>query len=239
MLRLNFGKAGTLLCKDALPEIVGVIQCIALVHHGHPAAMSVAAPPARQLEGIALNALHALAGVDVFLDRDFIGGAALELATDPDVRAFGVLPHHDQVDGGGVAQRGEPRCQQPGRPQVDPQIQLEAEAEQQPGRVLRIVDSGIADRPQVNRIQSLELAEDRIGQDLAGPQVSLGPQVVIDEIQASAGMRGHGLQDTKSLDDDLGANPIAGDDRDPKRHRLQHIGRQLEKVLRGLADTTT
>src|SRR5438105_15094481 len=98
MLRLNFGKAGTLLCKDALPEIVCVIQCIALVHHGHPAAMSVAAPPARQLEGIALNALHALAGLDVFLDRDFIGGAAPELARDPAVRPFAAPPPHDQLD---------------------------------------------------------------------------------------------------------------------------------------------
>ena len=42
-------------------------------------------------EGVADHALHAFAGVYVFLDRNFVGSALLEVAADVDVNAFGVF----------------------------------------------------------------------------------------------------------------------------------------------------
>ena len=42
--------------------------------------------------------LHALAGVDLFLDRDLVLGARLEAAADADVEPLGVLAEDDEVD---------------------------------------------------------------------------------------------------------------------------------------------
>ena len=52
----------------------------------------------RVLERVADDAVHALVGVDLFLDRDFVVGAGLEAAADADVHALGVLAEHDEVD---------------------------------------------------------------------------------------------------------------------------------------------
>src|SRR5205807_1247737 len=84
MLSLDLGKSLALRHKDTLPEIMGVIQGVTLVHHGQATPMARLTALAGELEGISLNALHALSSIDVFLDRDLIGRATLELTADPD-----------------------------------------------------------------------------------------------------------------------------------------------------------
>ena len=64
----------------------------------------------RELEGVADDPVHALVGVDLFLDRDLVVGPRLEAAADADVEAFGVLAEDDEVDvaAAAVLQRTEP-----------------------------------------------------------------------------------------------------------------------------------
>ena len=50
------------------------------------------------VEGVAEDALDAFAGVDVFLDGDFVGSSLLEEATDADVDAFGVFAEDHQAN---------------------------------------------------------------------------------------------------------------------------------------------
>ena len=89
----------------------------------------------------------------------------------------------------------------------------------------------VADGTQVDGIDLLELAEDRVGQDLPGPQISLRAQIIGNEIQLGPGYGRDRLQDPNSLGDDLGADAVARDDRDPKRHRLQHNRQRFSKGL--------
>ena len=49
------------------------------------------------LEGVSHDPVHALVGVDLFLNRHFVLGAGLEAAADADIGALGVLAKHDEV----------------------------------------------------------------------------------------------------------------------------------------------
>src|SRR5207302_2647554 len=109
---------------------------------------------------------------------------------------------------------------------------------QEPGGILRVLDPWVADRSQVDGIGARKLREHRIGQDLLGSQVPLRPKVIGDEVQPGAARRGNRFEDPDALGDDLGTDAVAGDDGDPKRHRLQHIGCRPEKGFAALADTT-
>ncbi len=70
-----------------------------------------AAGSAGQVEGGAQDALDALAGVDLLLNRDLVGRALLEVAADADVGALGVLAQDDEIDvlRRLVLERAEPR----------------------------------------------------------------------------------------------------------------------------------
>src|SRR5260370_4980428 len=112
VLRLDLGRAHPFQGEDALPEIVRVIERIALVDHREAPTMAGRPALPRQLERVMNDALDALSGVHVFLDRDLVRGPALELATDSDVGALGVFTDDDQVDGPGVAQWRQARGEQ-------------------------------------------------------------------------------------------------------------------------------
>ena len=80
--------------KHAVPELVRVPHGVRLVGHVH----GLLAVRLRVLEAGADDALDALARVDVLVDGDLVGRAALELAADADVDALGVLAEDDEVD---------------------------------------------------------------------------------------------------------------------------------------------
>ena len=109
----------------------------------------------RELERVPDDAVHALVGVDLFLDRDLVVGAGLEAAADADVDAFGVLAEHDEVDvaSAAVLQRAEPLVEQPHRPVVDVEIELEARAEQDVARVAVVGHARIAERADEDRVE--------------------------------------------------------------------------------------
>ena len=60
--------------------------------------------------------VHALVGVDLFLDRHLVRRARLEPAADADVDALGVLAEHDEVDvlASAVLERRQPIVQAAG-----------------------------------------------------------------------------------------------------------------------------
>src|SRR5207244_10958492 len=62
------------------------------------------------LERVANDALHALSGVDVLLNGNFVGGALLEDPANTDIQAFGVLPDNEHADDlpGAAANRRDP-----------------------------------------------------------------------------------------------------------------------------------
>ena len=88
------GYCGASCLKDALPQRVAVVHGVALV--GHADLRQAAA--LRELEGVADDAMHALVGVDLFLDRHLVVCAGLEAPADADVHALGVLAKDDEVD---------------------------------------------------------------------------------------------------------------------------------------------
>src|SRR5207244_12693023 len=81
------------------------------------------------LERVANDALHALSGVDVLLNGNFVGGVLLEDPANTDIQAFGVLPENDQADVflGAAAKRRESLVKQLHGPRVDVEVQLESQ----------------------------------------------------------------------------------------------------------------
>src|SRR5215469_1748797 len=89
-------------------------------------------------ERVANDALHALSGVDVLLNGNFVGGALLEDSANADIQTFGVLPKDHQADVffGPVAKRREPLVKQLDWPGVDIEVQFRSQAKQNVGRML-------------------------------------------------------------------------------------------------------
>ena len=159
--------------------------------------------------------MHALVGVDLFLDRNLVVGAGLEAPADADVDAFGVLAEHDEVDvlPPAILQRAEAIVEQPHRPVVDVEIELEARAEQDVARVTVVGDARIAERADEDRV---ELAQHLVavgGQRLAGLQVVIGAPRQMLEIEAAAEDVADRLQDLDGFGGDVLADAVAGDDR--------------------------
>ena len=83
--------------EHALPQRVALRHGVALVRH---ADTRQAACP-RELERVPDDPIHALVGVDLFLNRDLVRRARLEAPADAGVQPLGVLAKHDEVDVGG------------------------------------------------------------------------------------------------------------------------------------------
>ena len=130
---------------DLVPEHHGVVEGVRL-----GAGDELLLALHRQVEGVADDALGALAGEERGLGHDLIGGARADPAADAAVLALGVLADRDEVDvrGGPIAQRARDARQQLGRPQVDVQVERLADRQQHgpQGHVVR--DAGEADGAQ-------------------------------------------------------------------------------------------
>ncbi len=86
----------------------------------------------RVLERVAQDAVHPLVGVDLFLEGHFVWRPGLEAAADANVQPLGVLAEHHEIHVGRrpVLQRTQTLVEQPDRPVVHVQVELEARAEQ-------------------------------------------------------------------------------------------------------------
>jgi hypothetical protein len=90
------------------------------------------------VEGRADDALDALAGVDVLVDGDLVGGAAAHLAADVDVDPLGVLAKDHEVDvlRAVVLERAQAVVEAAHRAHVGVEVEPEAKAEEDVPRVL-------------------------------------------------------------------------------------------------------
>ena len=197
-----------------LPEIVAVGQGVALVRHQH------APPPARPrvLKGVPDDPLDSLAGVDVLLDRDLVRGALLEDPPHADVQTLRVLAEHHEVDvaGGASFQGREVIGQEADRPLVDVQIELEADPEQDIGRVPVVRDAGIPQRAQQDRIIGAQGIESGIGKSLSRLQEVIGAVRQRLEVKRAAARQGGGAQRLDGFTRHLDSDSITGDDSDPR-----------------------
>ena len=170
----------------------------------------------RELEGVADDPVHALEGVQLFLDRDFVVGAGLEAAADADVEALGVLAEHDEVDvlRPAVLQRAQPLVEQPDRPVVDVEIELEARAEQDVARVPVVGHARIAERADEDRVELVAQHRVAVGRHRdAGLEEVVGAPRQRLELERSARTAADRAQHLDRFGGDFLADAVAGDDR--------------------------
>src|SRR5678815_3600514 len=184
---------------------------VALVRHADGATRT----RPRHFEGMPDDAMHALVGVDLFLNSDLVYGARLEAAADTNVETFSIFAKHDEVDvhRRAILQRTEPRIEQPNGSIVDVEIEIEARAEQDVARVPVVWHARIAKRADQDRIERAQqiVAAGRHGLARREEMIRAPRQVV--EINAA-----ERLQHLDSLSDHLRPDAVAGDYRDALRH---------------------
>ncbi len=164
---------GRLRLDGALPQAAGVDEHVGLVHEGELLAALLG-----EVERVPHEPLDAERGVDAHLVRDLGGSADPDASAVADVRTLGALPHDDEVDRAGVAQRARDAREQLRRPQVHVVVEREPQLEQQPAlddaaRELRVARVA-ADGPEQDRLVLRERGEVVVAEDHAGSRGSAG-----------------------------------------------------------------
>ena len=208
----DVGVLGRHLGDGAVPQVAGEGQHVRLVHQ-----REAVAAPAGQLEGEAHAALGTHAGVHRALGRHLVRGPLAQEPALAGVGPLGVLPDHHEVGplGDGSGHPVE-------RPQVDVEVELEAQLEQEAPLERARRDGGVADRrpdgTEQDGVVAPELLERLVRQDGAVPQVAGGPEVELGGVEVHPG-RGHHLE---RLGADLRPDAVAADDGDPMPAGLVH-----------------
>src|SRR3954470_7952774 len=212
MTRLDAGILRRQFAEHALPQRVPLRHRVAFVDHAHAAA----AVRARELEGVADNAVYTLVGVQLLLNRHFVFGAGLEAAADADVEALGILAEHDEVDRLRrlPLQRAQSFVEQLHWTVVDVEIEFEPRAEQDVTRVPVVGNPRIAERADEDRVELV--AQHRIAvrrHGYASLQVMLRPPWQHLEVEAAAEHLFDRAQHLHRLRGRLDADAVAGNDR--------------------------
>ena len=168
----------------------------------------------RVFECVPDDAVHALVGVDLFLNRDLILGPGLEAAADVDVHAFGVLAKHHEVDVCRTApfQRAQPLVQQFHRPVVDIEIELEPRAEQDVTRITKVRDPRIPERSKENGIELPQQVEAVRRERFTRFQKVVRAPGQLFELEPPAEFLANGLEDLQGFSRDFLADPVSGND---------------------------
>ena len=192
---------------------------VRLVHQGELPPRTGSGPPERVPD----DPLHAVRRVDADLGRDLVRAA---LADDPavaDVRALGALAHDDEVDlaigARPCRQRRRDPGVEPGRPQVHVVVEGEPQPEQQPAFEHPARHARVADRAEQDGVVPAQLVEHAVGQRLAGRVPAPGTEVVVRRLELDVVRVGDGVEHPDGLGDDLGADAVAGDEREPQGGR--------------------
>jgi len=201
--------------KDALPEVPGVGHGVGFI--GHAEALQLVRLCV--LEGVADDAFDAFAGVDVFLDGDFVGGVFLEETAHAYVDAFGVFAENNKADvvGGDVAERSVARVQEFGGAGVHEEIKLEAQAEEDVGGVLIGRNAGIAKGAEEDGVEFVAQHLDGTGgkSDIFAKE-SVGAPVKVDEFEGAIVFGGGGLDGFDGDGSNFLTDAVAGDDGDAR-----------------------
>src|SRR5262249_20317551 len=148
-------------------------------------------------------------GVHRALRRNLVGCALAEEAPLAGVDALRVLAHDDAVDP--IVQGAWSRLE---RTQIDVEVELEPEAQEQAPLEDARWDVGRSDRTEEDGVEPADLAQDLVGKDFAGAQVTGSAQVVGDGLVRDAGR----VDDLEGLGHHLGADAVTTDDPDRVRH---------------------
>jgi hypothetical protein len=160
-------------------------------------------------ERVAHHPLDAVGGVGGHLGGDLVRGVLAQQAARADVGALGAFPHDHHVDLGVARQRTPHARVEPGGPEVDVVVELEAQPQQQAALEDAARHGGVADGAEQDRVVLLELGEHRFGQELTGGVPARGAEVVVGRLGA-----GHDLlQHLQRLVDDLRPDAVSRDDR--------------------------
>ncbi len=214
MPAFDMGVLGCDSLPNSLPEVMAVAERIALVAHADPLeSLSI-----RVLICTPDDPLDTFRGVDGALNSDLVRGALLEDATDAYVKAFCVLTKHREahVIDGFVRQRTEPGVDEPTRPQVDVEVEVEARLENQLACVLVPRHAWISNGAEKDGVTALR---DRVPLRVrkADPvlEVTVCSIVVPFEVEGEvvAGL-GDRVEDVDPDGDYLFANPVTGNHRD-------------------------
>src|SRR5882672_1351963 len=202
--------------EDTLPQVVGKVHSIGLVAHAH--ALQTVVPGV--FEGVANNALDALAGINVFLDGDFVGGALLEESSDAHVEALAALPEDHQPDVflGAVAQRCQPVVEQFDGPGVDVEVEFETKPQQDIGGVLIRRNARVPERAKKNSVEFI--AQHFDGTDweaYALAQKLVRAPVEFDEFHGPLSWRGNRPQRLHRLRRDFSADAVTRNHGDTSR----------------------
>src|ERR1700674_3037802 len=183
------------LLKNPLPEIVRKGHGVGFVAHTD----ALQAVQARVFERIADDALHAFAGVHVFLNGDLVRCVLLKEPSDAHVEAGVVLSelHEANVFFGPIAQRSEPVVEQLDGSGVDVEIELEAQPQKDIGSMLIRRDARITERAKENGIKFIAQHFDSARRQAYS----------LAKILICAPVKPHKFQ-----------RPLSG-----RRHRLQHL----------------
>jgi len=210
---IDFGIFGADGFENALPKVTGEGHGVGFVGH----AQAFESVGTGVVEGVADDALDASAGVDVFLDGDFVGGALFEEAAGADVDAFGVFAEDHEVDvfGGAIAEGSEAIMKEFGGASVDVEVEFEAEAEENVGGVLIGRDAGIAEGAEEDGVEFVAQEFDgAFGKRDFFAEIFVGAPIEFDELERAIAFGYGGFDDLDGDGSDFLADAVAGDDGD-------------------------
>jgi hypothetical protein len=201
---------------------VGELEDVRLVHQRH------APPPLapRQLERVAHDPLRAVARDD----GDRLGGAAPRphVVLDARVDVLGVLAHHDEID---AAEARRHAGQSPRRAHVG--VEVEALPERHVHRAKTLAHRR-GERPLERHAVRLDRRHRRLGERIA--QLVDGAHA--GELLVPRELGAHRVERAQRGVGDLGADPVAAQERDPRRHaQLVRARRPLVNVERCYDET--
>ena len=180
----------------------------------------------RALEGVTDDALGALPGVEHGLRGDFLLGTLSLVLRLLHVGVLGILAHNEHVDVRRplVLERAETRVEQLDRAQVDPQVEVPAQAADD--AALHQADRGarVADGTEQDRVHALDCGEGLVRQDLFGLEPVVGRVGILGQVEAEAEALGRSAQDLEALGNHLGPDAVAGDHRDAMRVHWLIVG---------------
>jgi hypothetical protein len=170
---------------------------------------------ARVLERVAHDPVHALVGVDLFLNRDLVRRAGLESSTDADVDTLGVLAKDHEVHVGARAalERTESVVEEADRPVVDVQVELESGTEQDVARVPIVGHARIAERADEDGVERSQRVVAVCRNRFTGGEIMIGAPRQMMEMDST-----DRFEDLHSLGGHFLTDPVSGDHRDSMCH---------------------